>query len=77
METVTVNAEALRKVLNALIGPPHYIRELQATRDNPPLFMGNPIDQLIDDYNSAVEEVTETPNAKVSGGGTPSAGLPG
>lgn len=63
METVTVNAEALRQVLCALIGPPHYIRELQATRDNPPIFMGNPIDRLIDDYNSAVDDATETPNA--------------
>lgn len=55
METVTVNAEALRCVLNALIGAPHLIRELQATRDKPPLLTGNPIDTLVTEFNAAVE----------------------
>jgi hypothetical protein len=32
METITVNALALRQLLVALSGPGHYIRELQATR---------------------------------------------
>ena len=52
MKTVTVNAAALKRVLIALNGPAHYIRELQATR-NLPL---NPIEILTDDYNTAGAE---------------------
>lgn len=52
---VEVDGEALRQVLQALNGPGHHIRELQATRDKPPLFTGNPIDTLIMEYNVAVE----------------------
>lgn len=59
METVTVNANALRQLLTALMGPPHLIRELQFTRDIPPFITGNPIDQLIDEYNKAVREDNE------------------
>lgn len=55
METVTVNADALRQVLNALIGAPHLIRELQATRDKPPVLTGNPIDTLVREFNQAVD----------------------
>lgn len=55
METVTVSADALRKVLNALIGEPHLIRELQFTRDKPPFFEGNPIDTLVREFNAAVD----------------------
>lgn len=55
MEKITVNTEALRQVLQALNGPDHYIRELQATRDRPPIFTGNPIDTLINEFNAAVE----------------------
>ena len=54
METVTVNAKALRIVLKALEGGGNLMRELQATRDKPPIFTGNPIDVLISDYNTAV-----------------------
>lgn len=50
---IEVDAEALRRVLLALNGPPHYIRELQGTRDQPPILTGNPIDQLVKDYNAA------------------------
>lgn len=46
---VTVNAKALQQVLNALVGPGHYIRELQVTRG--PLF-DNPIDLLIEQFNA-------------------------
>jgi hypothetical protein len=31
-DQIAVNASALREVLRALNGPPHLIRELQATR---------------------------------------------
>lgn len=53
---VTVNADALRQVLVALTGPGHLIRELQFTRDNPPIMTGNPIDTLIRDYNAWAKE---------------------
>lgn len=53
-ETVTVNKEALYKVLRALNGPDHLIRELQATRRIAELTgYVNPIDQLIRDYNAS------------------------
>lgn len=53
MDKVTVNANALRQVLQALIGPGHLIRELQITRNLPG--SENPIDTLVREYNSAVE----------------------
>ena len=60
METVTVNAKALRRLLSALMGPPHYIRELQATRDNGMgLFDDNPIDILCKEYIAAVDAFNE------------------
>lgn len=52
METVTVNAEALRTVLKALMGAPYQIRELQATMNLPG--ETNPIVILVDEYNLAV-----------------------
>ena len=57
--TITVNASALRQVLYALNGPPHLIRELQATRDRPPIMKGNPIDYLIREFNSFAEKLNE------------------
>jgi len=51
--TVTVSADALSRVLVALIGPPHRIRELQATRSLHKLGFPNPIDILIEQYNAA------------------------
>ena len=60
METVTVNAKALRRLLSTLMGPPHYIRELQATRDNGiGLFDDNPIDILCKEYIAAVDAFHE------------------
>ena len=60
METVTVNAKALRRLLSALLGPPHYISELQATRDDGSgLFDDNPIDILCKEYNAAVDAFHE------------------
>lgn len=52
METVTVNAAALRAVLSALNGAEHEIRELQVSRNLPG--EESPIDVLIDDYNLAI-----------------------
>lgn len=47
METVTVDAKALRQVLQALIGPDYLIRELQVIRQ-----LGNsPIDLLVTQFN--------------------------
>ena len=51
MKKITVSADALRTVLQALNGPGHYIRELQAIRNLPG--DASPIDTLIDEYNAA------------------------
>ena len=57
MKTVTVNANALRSVLIALIGPGHLIRELQATRSIDALTgTENPINQLVREFNEQVEK---------------------
>ena len=50
---IEVDAKALHQVLCALNGPPHLVRELQATRDVKGLFSGNPIDLLIRQYDEA------------------------
>ena len=55
MENVIVNATALRELLEALNGPDHLIREIQALRGNPKLFGANCIDVLLTEYNLAVE----------------------
>ena len=47
---IAVDAVALRQVLQALIGPGHHIRELQATRSLHALGHPNPIDLLLEDY---------------------------
>lgn len=60
MEKVTVSANALYQVLNALIGESYLIRELQATRDKPPILVGNPIDTLISEFNSSVDAYNKT-----------------
>lgn len=61
MKTVTVDAEALRQVLVALNGPPHYIMELQVLR-RPPFNDDNPIEKLIEQYNAAALEHKENPS---------------
>lgn len=51
-KTISVDAEALRQVLVALLGQPHQIRELLATRGLPEgLGDPNPINRLIEAYN--------------------------
>jgi hypothetical protein len=52
MKTVTVSADALRQLLQAVNGPAHYIRELQVTRN---IDESNPINVLISEYNAAVD----------------------
>lgn len=68
METVTVNAKALRQVLEALNGPGHYIRELQVTRDLPGV--ENPIDTLTCEFNAAVEAFNANPAWRAGSAGT-------
>jgi hypothetical protein len=62
---VSVDANALGQVLRALNGPGHYIRELQVTRDldNKGLSLErNPINLLIEQYNSFVEDELKKDN---------------
>ena len=54
--TVTVSAPALRAVLQALIGEPHYIRELQVTRSPAEIFTDNPINVLLEQYNAQCDQ---------------------
>lgn len=60
--TVTVDGQALRQVLVALVGQPHHIRELQATRSLHKLGYPNPIDILIEQFNAAVEPQPPQPS---------------
>lgn len=46
----SVDSEALRRVLAALVHAPHLIRELQHTREPATLFPNNPINILLRDY---------------------------
>lgn len=62
-KTVAVDAEALGQILQALIGPGHHIRELQATRSLHALGYSNPIDTLIESYNAAIAATAATGEA--------------
>jgi hypothetical protein len=55
MKTITVNAEALGQLLQAIVGPPHLMRELQVTR-GPLVGKDNPINILVAEYNAAAEK---------------------
>lgn len=50
--TIAVDAEALRTILQALLGPPHHIREQQAIARLP----GSPIGKLVDQYEAWATE---------------------
>ena len=52
---LSISAEPLRRVLEALNGPPHLIRELQATR-GPLVGDDNPINIIIEEFNEQVKE---------------------
>lgn len=56
MLKITVDARALEELLRAVIGPPHYIRELQAARGLPG---NNCIDQLQREFNAALNASQE------------------
>lgn len=51
---IEVDALALRDVLTALNGPPHLIREMQATISL--TLVENPIRTLIEQYNAAIQD---------------------
>lgn len=53
-QMVSVDAKALRTILEALNGPAHHIREIQMTRSVAALTGDDPIDTLINDYNLSV-----------------------
>jgi ribA/ribD-fused uncharacterized protein len=54
MRTVAVDADSLRQILEALVGPGHLIRELQATRLLPGI--ESPITRLVNEYNASETE---------------------
>jgi hypothetical protein len=56
-EMVSVDAKALRTVLQALTGPAHHIREIQMTRSIAALTGDDPIGVLIEDFNTAIDGV--------------------
>lgn len=51
-QMASVDAKALRTVLQALVGPPHHMREIQMTRGVAALTGDDPIQTLIDDFNA-------------------------
>ena len=59
--TITVSRDALYKVLHALVGPAHHIRELQATRSLHALGHPNPIDILIEQFNACAPTAQAAP----------------
>jgi hypothetical protein len=59
METVTVNATALRNVLQALMGPSHHVMELWATQSLP----DSDISKLVQQFNAAVKSAEPTGGA--------------
>lgn len=50
-QMIAVDGAALRQILIALVGPPHLVRELQATRSLHALGHPNPIDIILADFN--------------------------
>jgi len=58
MKRIEVDADALYKVLMALNGPAHHVRELQAIRTLPGYDC--PIKKLTDEYNEAVKKENES-----------------
>lgn len=63
MKTVIVDAKALREVLSSLIGPSHYIRELQVI-DSLPGEEGS-ISKLVREFNEAVESDKKEPDLEL------------
>jgi hypothetical protein len=63
---IEVDAENLRRVLQALIGPEHHIRELQATRKLHDL-VPNPLQALLDEYNLWAGSAQSTGSGDLNG----------
>lgn len=57
-QVIEVDAEALRAVLAALVGPGHLVRELQVTLNLPGF--ENPIRTLVNQYNAAIQAEKES-----------------
>ena len=60
MDKVTVSAKPLAEILKALIGPDHFIRELQLKYRlyESGLIEGkHPIDQLIEEFNEQINNI--------------------
>ena len=62
-DPISVDKRALRQLLEAVTGPGHHIRELQATRSLHALGHPNPIDTLIDSFNAAIAATAATGEA--------------
>jgi hypothetical protein len=60
-QMVSVDAAALRTILQALNGPAHHIREIQMTRSIAALTGDDPIGVLVEDFNRAIAGVTVAP----------------
>jgi hypothetical protein len=57
METVTVDAAALRAVLSAFMGPSHHVLELWVTRNLP----GSDVGKLVEQFNAAANTANTKP----------------
>jgi hypothetical protein len=73
METVTVNASALRQVLEAFLGPAYLIGELRVIHDLHQKFpqgkeeVADPVGILVREYNAAAEAYNSILKAKQEG----------
>ena len=57
-DTVTVSARPLRELLEALVGPGHFVREMQVTFGLPEELTKrkNPLAQLIEEFNEQIDK---------------------
>ncbi len=67
MIKLSISSGPLRRVLEALNGPPHLIRELQATR-GPLVGDDNPINILVNEFNEQIREQENGKKTKKSNG---------
>ena len=59
MKKIEVSIDPLRRILEALNGPAHLIRELQVTR-GPLVGDDNPINLLVDEFNQEIKLINES-----------------
>lgn len=57
-DKIEVSEEALKELLTAIMGPPHYIRELLAIMNLPD--SKNCLKTLIDEYNDSITKTVDT-----------------